>query len=184
MFNDLNYSFKYFCVIYSRSLIYLSRSNPCSRLCAMFITYTWKCTTFLFDCVLFYLTASCKEMYLGLCDKRCSHDFIRLVFFFQFFFKLSCRNWVQHLHWIYEFIYIDCKDYVFHQLKTFICFMDKRYFFLTIFILQSVRILPCSKVRKREFTVICVLNWLKMRCALLNYREDYMSIQTWLENAP
>lgn len=55
MFNDLNYSFKYFCVIYSRSLIYLSRSNPCSRLYAMFITYTWKCTTFLFDFVLFLL---------------------------------------------------------------------------------------------------------------------------------
>lgn len=55
MFNDLNYSFKYFCVIYSRSFIYLSRSNPCSRLCAMFITYTWKCTTFLFDFVLFLL---------------------------------------------------------------------------------------------------------------------------------
>lgn len=54
-FNDLNYSFKYFCVIYSRSLIYLSRSNPCSRLCAMFITYTWKCTTFLFDFVFFLL---------------------------------------------------------------------------------------------------------------------------------
>lgn len=53
----------------------------------------------------------------------------QVSFFFQFFFKLSCRNWVQHLHWIYEFIYIDCKDYVFHQLKTFICFMDKKHFF-------------------------------------------------------
>lgn len=118
---------------YSRSLIYLSRSNPCSRLCAMFITYTWKCTTFLFDFVLFYLTASCKEMYLGLCDKRCSHDFIRLVGIF-FNFSLNYLAEIEcsySLHWIYEFIYlctVDCKSYVFHQLKTFICFMDKKHF--------------------------------------------------------
>lgn len=102
MFNDLNYSFKYFCVIYSRSLIYLSRSNPCSRLCAMFITYTWKCTTFLFDFVLFYLTASCKEMYLGLCDKRCSHDFIRLVFFFNFSLnylaEIECSIYIEFMN--------------------------------------------------------------------------------------
>lgn len=109
MFNDLNYSSKYFCVSYSRSLIYLSRSNPCSRLCAMFITYTWKCATFLFDFVLFYLAASCKEMYLGLCDKRCSHDFIRLVcFFFNFSLnylaEIECSyslHWVKNIHLLY-----------------------------------------------------------------------------------
>lgn len=97
MFKNLNYSFKYFCVIYSRSLFNLS-----FKIKSMLKGYM-QCLSLIHENVphsylilfFFYLTASCKEMYLGLCDKRCSHDFIRLVGFFQFFFKLSCKNWVQ-----------------------------------------------------------------------------------------
>lgn len=109
----------------------------------------------------FYLTASCKEMYLGLCDKRCSHDFIRLVFFSNYMYltKNECSYGLHSFEYMNLFIHIikicfsSVKNLIHYGQTAFFC---KFHFSCILNFLQSVRILPCSKVRKREF--ICVLN--------------------------
>lgn len=107
----------------------------------------------------FYLTASCKEMYLGLCDKRCSHDFIRLVFLLQItciLLKMSAAM----VYIIHSFEYMNLFIHVikicFSSVKNLIhygqtAFFCKFHFSCILNFLQSVRILPCFKVRKREF---------------------------------
>lgn len=105
----------------------------------------------------FYLTASCKEMYLGLCDKRCSHDFIRLVFLLQ----ITCILLKMSAAMVYIIHSFEYMNLFIHVIK--ICFSSVKNltlwtnniclqisFSCILNFLQSVRILPCFKVRKRE----------------------------------
>lgn len=52
------------------------------------------------------------------------------VSLFLFFSSIFLKIILQKLSAAIVYIeYIDCKSYVFHQLKTFICFMGKKHFF-------------------------------------------------------
>lgn len=105
----------------------------------------------------FYLTASCKEMYLGLCDKRCSHDFIRLVFLLQItciLLKMSAAM-VYIIHsFEYMNLFIHIIKICFSSVKNLILWTNNICLLISfsciLNFLQSVRILPCFKVRKRE----------------------------------
>lgn len=104
----------------------------------------------------FYLTASCKEMYLGLCDKRCSHDFIRLVFFSSNYMYLTKNECSYGLHsFEYMNLFIHIIKICFSSVKNLILWTNniclQISFSCILNFLQSVRILPCFKVRKREF---------------------------------
>lgn len=65
------------------------------------------------------------------------------------------------LHWIYEFIYlytVDCKSYVFHQLKTFICFMDKKHYFWQFLfwnLLESCHVPDFQGLKKGIYRYLC-----------------------------